>query len=259
MNKEIGMTERQFKANDRNGNLTEFELKEPTLAEENEGERQYRVAFNRALLEGLLPKEKQKDLMKEHGIWDDEDDKKFKKVVGMLAILQSELSKAETSGDEKACASIAAELNDTRIEMWRLFLLQQSVYQNSVEGVAELIKAETIMASCVIVKSTGRRYWKDYKEFVTERDENKVSTVYLQATQIQSKIMSETTKELMSAYPETKYLKNTKEYILDNQLQQEVIEQVKERVYKAAEKHQKPKKPKKINKNELESGTDTTT
>lgn len=259
MNKEIGMTERQFKANDRNGNLTEFELKEPTLAEENEGERQYRVAFNRALLEGLLPKEKQKDLMKEHGIWDDEDDKKFKKVVGMLAILQSELSKAETSGDEKACTSIAVELNDTRIEMWRLFLLQQSVYQNSVEGVAELVKAETIMASCVTVKSTGRRYWKDYKEFVIERDENKVSTVYLQATQIQSKIMSETTKELMSAYPETKYLKNTKEYILDNQLQQEVIEQVKERVYKAAEKQQKPKKTKKINKNELESGTDTAT
>ena len=93
------MIERIFKANDRNGSSCEFELKPPGVGEENEGERQYRIAYSKALVEGIFPREKLRELMREHGMWTDEDDRELKKAVGKIAVFQVELRNAETNRD----------------------------------------------------------------------------------------------------------------------------------------------------------------
>ena len=236
------MTDRNFKAVDRQGNVVDFELKMPSLNEENEGERQYRVAYSKALVEGVFPREKLREIMQEHGMWTVDDDKSLKKCVGKIALLQIELKNRQTAGDTEGCVEIAEEIDTARLRMWELFLIQQSVYMNSAEGVAELVKTEAIMAACTLVKSTGKRYWESYKDYVTERDFNDNSTVYSHVVEVQSRILDEARDGLLDEYPEREYLKSAEDRMMDRELQEEVQKTIQNRAKKAVDKSQAEEK-----------------
>lgn len=231
--------DRTFKAIDRHGNAVDFELKPPGLAEENEGERQYRIAYSKALAEGIFPREKFRELMREHGMWTDDDDQSLKKAVGKIAILQIDLKNSETEGDKDGCLEAAKGISDARRRMWELFLVQQSVFMNSAEGVAEMIKTEAIMAACTILKSTGKRYWNDYKEYVQERDMNTKSTVYSKVVELQTDILDTARQGLMEDYPEYQYLKSVEDRMFDRELQEEVSKELKLRAENAIEADKK--------------------
>lgn len=245
---------RVFHALDRNGALVEFELKVPGLLEDNEGDRHYRVAYSRALKEGIFPREKLREIMREHEMWTPEDEQAMKKSVGQIAILQIDLRNSETEGKTDKCKQIAKDMGAARQRMWELFLVQQSVYMNSAEGVAELIKVDALMASCVIVKATNTRYWKDYAEYVRERDLNTKSTVYIKAAEVQMAILDEVRKGLFEDYAEAKYLRSVQERIIDREVEEQVVKTLHERATKALAKEdapQKPKKRKKVNGGEV--------
>lgn len=241
------MVERTFKAADRNGTTCEFELKPPSVAEENEGERQYRIAYSKALIDGVFPREKLREIMREHGMWTEEDDKELKRSVGKIAVFQVELRRAEAEGDNAACLKAAKGIAESRRRMWELFVVQQSVYMNSAEGVAEMIKTESIMAACTFLKSTNQRYWKDYAEYVRERDLNVKSTVYANVIEIQTKILDDARQGLMSDFPENRYLKSVEERILDREIHEEVVKEVQTRAQRALDA-EKAKTPKKVSK-----------
>lgn len=240
------MTERVFRAIDRNGTESEFELKIPGLAEENEGERQYRIAYSKALVEGIFPKEKIRELMREHGMWTDEDDASLKKAVQLIAINQMKLHDAETRGAEEECIELAKTISDHRRRMWELFLIQQTVYMNSSEGVAELVKTEAIMAACTIRRSTGERYWKDYKEYVLERDHNAKSTVYEHAVNVQTNILNDVRESVNEGFVEHKYLKSVEERVFDREIEEEVTKQLQVRADRARENEAKATVKKKV-------------
>jgi hypothetical protein len=233
------MVERIFMAMDRHGNPVEFELKPPTLGEENEGERQYRVAYSKALAEGVFPREKLREIMREHGMWTEDDDKELRKAVGKIAVFQIDLKNAEAAGDEDKCIDAARGISEARRRMWELFLVQQSVYMNSAEGVAEMIKTESIMAACTIVKSTGKRYWDDYAEYVRERDLNTKSTVYSKVVELQSNLLDEARTGLMEDYPEHQYLKSVEDRVLDRELEEQVAKELQSRAKTAIEADKK--------------------
>ena len=226
---------REFHAIDRTGGLCEFELVVPNMAAENEGERCYRVAFSNALSQGVFPREKMREVMSQYDMWTEEDDKQLKEAVGQIAVLQLQLKEAETAGEDKKCSVIAKEISISRRRMWELFLVQQSVYMNSAEGVAEMIKTEAIMAACTVIKATGKRYWKDYSEFVNERDFNQKSTVYSLVVQLQSNLLDEARKDLTGDYPEYRYLKRAEERMLDREVEEKVVNIISERADKAME------------------------
>lgn len=237
------MVDRTFKAMDRHGNLVDFELKPPTLADENEGERQYRIAYSKSLVEGVFPREKLREVMRQYGMWGEDDERALKKEVGKIALLQIDLKNAEAEGNEDRCIEAARKISEARRRMWELFLVQQSVYMNSAEGVAEMVKTETIMSACTLVKATGKRYWSDYKEYVTERDLNTKSTVYAKVVELQAKILDEARQGLVSDYPEHQYLKSVEDRMLDRELQEEVAKELGKRAERAIEKEKAESKP----------------
>lgn len=236
------MLERTFRAKNRLGEDCEFELKPPGLLEENEGERQYRIAYSKGLADGIFPREKLRELMREHEMWTDLDDRELKKAVGKIAVLQIELKRLETEGDEKKCLDVARKIAECRRRMWELFLVQQSVYMNSAEGVAETIKTESIMAACTILKSTGKRYWESYSEYVRERDLNTKSNVYAKVVELQSKILDQARVGLIEDYPEHKYFKSLEDRMIDREIEENVIKEIRSRSDKAIAKNKKGSK-----------------
>lgn len=230
------MINRIFKAFDRFGAETEFELRTPTFAIENEGERHYRVAYSQALSAGVFPRNKMREVMKRHGMWTDEDDKNLKTELAQMAILQIELEQSQQAGNQEKCVEIAQNISKCRGRMWELFMIQQSVYMNSAEGMAELVKAEAIMAACVQIKATGKKYWKNYTEFVTERDENDKSTVFAKAVEVQNEILLDIRNKIEEDQPENKYLKDIKSRMMDREIQEKVEEELNKRAAEALKK-----------------------
>lgn len=229
------MTERSFKAIDRHGAEIEFQLVEPNLAIENEAERQYRISYSRALAEGVFPKEKLREIMKQYGMWTDGDDREMKIVTSKMAIVQMELESAQRAKRMDGCKKLAKELVELRQRMYQLFMIQQSVFMNSAEGIAEVSKAECIMAACTVIKATNQRYWKDYKEYAKERDEDIRSTVYTSVVEVQTQLLDKTRESIESEYPEHQYLKDIKDMMIDREIEQEIKLELERRKTKALE------------------------
>lgn len=225
--------ERKFLALDRYGAQIEFELRVPTLAIENEGERQYRIAYSKALADGVYPRNKLREVMRLHNMWTDEDDRGMREEIANIAILEIELDQAQLKGESEKCIEISTKMRKHRHRMWELFMIQQSVYMNSVEGIAELVKAESIMAACTVVKATGQRYWSAYVDFVKERDDSTISTVYIRAMEIQNELLLELRNSIEGSYSENKYLKDAKQAMLDRDIEERVEQELEARKKKA--------------------------
>jgi hypothetical protein len=233
------MVDRIFKAIDRFGATMEFELISPTLAIENESERQYRIAYSKALAEGVYPRNKLREVMKSHNMWTEEDDRAMREEVANLAILQVDLEQNQLKGDNEKCIEIAQKMQKHRLRMWELFMIQQSVYMNSAEGFAELIKAEAIMAACVTIKASGQRYWTSYADFVRERDENSTATVYIKAVEVQNTLLLELRDSIESSHAENKYLKDAKQRAFERDVDEQIALELESRKKKALEEADK--------------------
>jgi hypothetical protein len=216
--KEIGM-ERTFKAIDRHGAEMEFELILPTDLLERESEMEYRKAYSAAIKEGILPREKMREIFKENGIWTKTDDDNFTQLVREIGGINLKLDDATKRGDQDECIKLAGEMGLKRVRLLQLFTVQQASYMQSCEGYAEIVRLEALMASCVVIKANKQRYWKTYRDYVLERDHNEKSTVARGAMEINNAVLESRRDDVIAEYPEQRWLK---------QLHAEQVEKAKE-------------------------------
>lgn len=200
--------DRTFKAVDRNGKEVEFELRVPTLAQDNKAEMERLKAYSEALKEGVLPREKMREILRQHEVWSEKEDESLSDYVREVAKLEKQLREESAKGNNAECTNIAAELSRQRLMMFRTFMVQQTVLTNSCEGMAELVKLEALMASCVFYKDDGEQYWDTYKDYVLERDFNEDATVAIAAQELQAALQQEEHEGLVSEYPEQEWVKN---------------------------------------------------
>lgn len=227
-------TNREFRAVDRHGAEMDFVMLDADMARETEAEMQYRIAYSNALKFGILPRDKMREMLGDQGIWSEAEDEKLQTAVRDVATLELKLSAAQIKGEHDECTNIAKELAKCRQEMFKLWSIQQGVYVNSCEGYAEVVRQESLTASCVIIKANGKRYWEDYKSYVTERDENDKATVAALAMDLRNEILNEEYNQLTADYPEHRYLKESAGRLAE-QLQQRLVdakEELKERTEK---------------------------
>ena len=217
---------KEFEAVDRNGRTIVFEMAEPDSERERAGEIQRLKAYSEALKEGILPREAMRTLLREKGVWDDEDDKEFTDHIRRVAGLERELNDATARGNNEKCTSIAGDLSKARLAMLRSFMVANTVLMNSCEGYAEAIKLEAMMASCVLVKDTKEPYWKSYREYVIERDCHPISTVASEAQACKGMIEEEQHNKTVERYPEHEWLK---------QMNADLVAQIKSELERAKE------------------------
>ena len=222
--------DRTFKAIDRHGAEMEFELIPATDLLERESEMEYRKAYSAAIKEGVLPREKMRDIFKEHGIWTQEDDDQFMSLVKEISALNIKLDNAAKQGMDDECIKLAGEMGKLRIQMLQLFTIQQSAYMQSCEGYAEIVRLEALMASCVVIKVNKQRYWKNYRDYVIERDNNARSTVPTQAMLINNVDLERRRDDAIAEYPEQKWLK-----ILQKDMISKATEEAKAKMVKRVE------------------------
>jgi hypothetical protein len=215
--------DKSFKAVDRYGAEMEFEIIEPTDILTREADMIYRKAYSEAMKEGILTREKMREIFNKHGVWTKEDDDGFRAMVGKLTDLNFKLEDVSKKGETSECIKIAGEMGQIRLDMLKSFNIQQSAYLQSCEGYAELMRLESLMASCVVIKSNKQRYWKNYKDYVIERDQNDKSNVAVKALACRNMMYEQDRDDIINAYPEQRWLKEK---------HSEIVEKAKEEAQK---------------------------
>jgi hypothetical protein len=234
------MTNQVFKAKDRHGAEMEFEIKPPTRQVETEADINFRRAYAESLKFGLLPREGLRKMMRDNDIWSDKHEKELKDGIANVARLEVLLNHYETSGNKEECLKTAGDLAKSRRRMWELILIQQSAFMNSsCEAYAEMIRLESQLAASVVIKATGQRYWKDYKEYVLERDTNEIATVANNAMILANEEMTKQQTEMTENNPEQRWLKKFKLDTLETQ--KKAQKELRNRVEKSVGTSNKPK------------------
>lgn len=204
------MSESAFKAKDRYGAETEFEMEDLDEVRERDADILYRKAYGLALKEGLIPRESMRKLLRDHGIWDEEHEKEFRERIAKVGSLEVQLEITNNKGNSEECIKIAGDLAKARRIMWNLMLIQSSAFSNSCEAYAETIRMEAQLASSIVIKATKQRYWKSYSDYVTERDTNEISEVPLKAMEIVSEKMAVAQLAITENNPEQKWIQQFK-------------------------------------------------
>lgn len=197
---------KEFKALDRFGNEHIFEIVDHTTKEENDAEIQYRIAYTHALKAGLLTRESMIQIMKDSGSWTIDYENRLKEVTNKCGSIEAKLELAILSGNSKEAMDFAQELTSIRSELWELIKIKTSPLINSCEGVAEVIKNEALIASCVHIKGQSK-YWNSYKDYVIERDSNEKSTVASEMYECFAKYSENDRIAYINNLPEYKYIK----------------------------------------------------
>lgn len=140
----------------------------PTTAEKRKADIQYSMAFNEYLEMGLKTTREMEKILRDRGIWTDEDDaaitKKEKELEQKLLLL----SKAKT---KKRKREIREEIAAVREELLELNQQKQGFYANTVESKAEEVRLAYLMYTCTSDALTDKPLWNSFEEYNDEENQ----------------------------------------------------------------------------------------
>ncbi len=188
-----------FKAKDRYGAETEFCIADTGILESNEADLNYKIAFSKALTAGILTRDRMIEEMRINNIWNDELQTELENLSKEIALLEFKFNREKT-------AELADKLVKSRERLWTLIGIQQGPLINSCEGMAELIRQDALMAARVRIKANNQRYWKNYSEFIKERDSEVESDVINKLMMLQTEEMNEKRNKILLDCVERKWM-----------------------------------------------------
>ncbi len=199
--------DRFFETKDNNGNSIKLKIKEPNHYINRMCDIEYKKAWAFSVTEGVKLHSRLEEVLAENDIWGPEQEKEIKKVEIEVAIFLKLMEEAvkENKPNEAKDAAINAAL--ARKRLTDLFTVKQSAFTHSVEGIALEVKLEAYVAYATIyADDETKQYWKNYHDFITNRDKQAAEDAIVKYTQILINEQIETLKGL----PENKYLIDSK-------------------------------------------------
>lgn len=178
----------------------EFLVKEPSLEDHNEATKVYNRTFRTALESGAILRASLTEYMEDQNLWSEEKQAEYDET--QLKIIENEY-KLEKGGIKLSEArAIALEMNDLRNHLRTLISKRNSLDSNTAEGQADNEKFNFLVYRCVVYKSTGKRFYKDFAEFKATTQVE----VSLQGAQILANMMYGLDQDFEKSLPENEFL-----------------------------------------------------
>jgi hypothetical protein len=178
----------------------ELEIKASTLADQRESQKIYNQAFSDAVKSGSIVRAKLDDLLKEQGLWDDKKEVLFKTL--QKQILDNEKKLAKGGISLKNAKNIAINIQKLRNELRDLISVKTNLDSHTAEGQADNARFNYLVSSCVVYKSNGNKYFKNYEDYLN-RAADPVSII---AAQKLASIMYGLDNDFEKKLPENKFL-----------------------------------------------------
>lgn len=153
----------------------EIEVKKPTNRQLLEAEKVYKKAFREALENGAMLRKKLGSYMKDQGIWTDEDDQKYEKVIKDINILDYQLNKGKDLDGNKLKLSqakdMAFDLADKRLEFRDLIGERQELDHLTAEGQADTERFSYLVYLCTYDFLTQKPLYSSYEDYQNKGNE----------------------------------------------------------------------------------------
>lgn len=179
-------------------------IKDPTMEQDKKAREIYLNTYNQLRLDksnGFMPKAKIKDLMRELGVWDDEQEKRVQETSKKINELLQPLNEGGISLQDMKNRAYEAQILRNRLGM--LFSVVTEYESNfSYESKADDAKFEYLLYNCAYYEDTGEKVFKNVEEYNSCSDHDLINSV----TSALSRHLYGDFKELYKELPESKFL-----------------------------------------------------
>lgn len=165
---------RRYFALQKDGNELYLSVRYPSAEERTKAEFIYKVTYDKAIVDGLLPSEELEELMKTRGIFKEEDELKAAKLEGQIEAQRVLLSKIKnvTANKDKVLTFIedlTRQVNEIKYKKYSKLAL-------SAEARASDAKHSYLSWSCCYTFDDSR-YWDSYQTYLDDSDFDLKSSV----------------------------------------------------------------------------------
>ena len=164
------MQDRIFTTKDKDGGEVVLKFRRPNQTVLTKAELVYRTAFSRAFRQDIITNAEVEKLLRDRGLWDEEQQKKVNGLRDQIAELEGKLSDTDLSNEQGQ--AICAELDKLRLEVMAANAIYQTIADNTCETIATEERNQFLCSECVVDNKTGLKVYKDVDEFKSRMDES---------------------------------------------------------------------------------------
>jgi len=158
-------------------NGKKYKVIRPTAKIREESEEVELKAFADGMRKGFLCRDEMEKLLRERGIWGEEEEKQLEEVRSKIRELLKEL---RLESGKKKSQKIYEKIKTLRQKEQELFSKYDSYFSMTCDSRATNQRLMYLIASCVL-DAEGNRVWKDFDSFKAEEDTGLLSEAINQA------------------------------------------------------------------------------
>jgi len=158
-------------------NGDEIFIRLPGMADHEEAEWEYARIFNKAIKNGIVPREVMRQQLRDQGIWTEDDDAHSEKLEEDIAYAMAKLQEAADSDDEDGMEKARREVTRLRNEFMAHNSRLNSFMNNCAEEKASEARLLYLTYACSETRD-GKRYWKSYEAFKSDKNPAVVNTAF---------------------------------------------------------------------------------
>lgn len=230
---------REFTTVDEDGNELVYEYRRPSQGILQKADLVSRKKFSESVREGILLNQEVAKILKDRGLWTDEDDEKDIALQKEIRTLEEKLADESISNDEGV--NLVDEIKKLRLELRSHRSTFTSISDATCESLANEEKNMFLAASCVFDKKTGGKVYKSLEDFKQRLSEPAAIDSYREATvaSLEDVLRQELPSDLTKERAEEKWLA---ERGLDEEPEAEPEKAKEEAPKKPKKKRGRPKK-----------------
>lgn len=154
-------------------------FRKPGMQDHEEAEWEYSRIFNKAIKNGIVPREVMKSQLREQGIWTDDDDARSEALEEEMVVVMADLQSAADEDDKKNFEEARREVARVRNEMIEHNSKLNAFLNNCAEEKAGEARIFYLTYACAETED-GKKFWKSFEEFKTKTDPAIVNTAFFQ-------------------------------------------------------------------------------
>jgi hypothetical protein len=166
-----------FKTKTKDGKEVSLKYNKPSQSILAKGDFVYREYFSKAIRAGIMTAAEAAKLLKDREIWNESQDDLLVELKIKLLELEGKLP-GMSREDGKA---VYEEIKKLRDEIDGLVAVRKNITDNTAEAVAADMRTQFYASECVVYNDSGKRVFKDLKDFLERLDEPLAVESYKQA------------------------------------------------------------------------------
>lgn len=168
-----------FEVTGGDGEKIKLAIKRPTQDLINEADLEYNVKISNCIKRGVMTRAEAESLMREKGIWTEEDEKQLRKMREEARNLEKKLALKGLSKEKGT--KYSKQLREKRSQMLGLINKRNSYSQYTAESLAESTRDQYLTYACTVYADTEENYFESFEDFCNRVNEPAAILAYQQA------------------------------------------------------------------------------